>query len=63
MNENKVLWIDCKMQQTFKLLFHKSSLKTAKTWLLFGEMVQAEVNGAAQLLKNIKWSFMCQKDD
>lgn len=51
------------MQRTFKLLFHKSPLKTAKSWLLFGEMVQAAVNGAAQLLKNLKWSFMCQKDD
>lgn len=51
------------MQRTFKLLFHKFFLKTGKTWLLFGEIVWAEVNGAAQLLKNLKWSFMCQKND
>lgn len=49
--------------RTFKLLFHKSPLKTVKSWLLFGAMVQAEVNGAAQLLKNLKWSFICQKND
>lgn len=38
-------------------------MKTVKSWLLFGEMVQVEVNDAALLLKYLKWSFMCQKDD
>lgn len=38
-------------------------MKTVKSWLLFGEMVQVEVTGAELLLKNLKWSFMCQKND
>lgn len=38
-------------------------MKTAKSWLFFGEMVYVEVNGVALLLKNLKWSFLCQKND
>lgn len=32
----------------------------SKSWLLFGEMLQAEVDGAAQLLKNLN-NHLCFK--
>lgn len=42
------------MQRTFKLLFHKSPMKTVKSLLLFGEIIQVEVNSAELLFKKSK---------